>query len=227
MIETSIVIVLYGKINFTISCLDDLSHLNQDTHEIILVDNLPAQSKDKIANYNKIKNLKYIEGDINSFSRACNTGFRAASGKYVIFLNNDIRVSEKKTWTKLLTDTIVANEPCIVGPTGGLIDQRDFNFKYHTDKNDKPFNYLCGWCLAGSKETLLKLQEKDGEIFSEDFSFFYEDAHLGWIASQRNIKLVIQNVPIVHFEHISTNKNQIPLLYNNAKNIFTKKWKNR
>lgn len=226
MIEVSIIIPIYGKINFTISALNDLSYLDQNTHEVIIVDNLPKESKEKLASYDKIKNFDYIEGDINSFSRACNTGFAHAQGKYIIFLNNDIRISEKTGWTKLLVNSIIANEPCIVGPTGGFIDPKDFNFRYHTNKNDKPYNYICGWCLAGSRETLLKLGTQE-KIFDERYGFYFEDGDLGFTANKKGIKLVLQEVPITHFGQVSTNKAQVPILYNKARKIFIDKWRNK
>jgi GT2 family glycosyltransferase len=224
MIEVSIIIVSYGKINFTLSALNDLSYLDQDAHEIIVIDNLSKETKEKLSTYDKMKNFHYIEGNINSFSHACNTGFTHAQGKYIIFLNNDIRISEKTGWTKLIVNSILANEPCVVGPTGGFIDPKDFSFRYHTNKNDKSYNYISGWCLAGSRNTLEKIQEKNGEVFSEDFSFFFEDADLGWRATRKNVKLVIQEVPITHFEHVSTNKAHIPMLYKKAQKIFINKW---
>jgi O-antigen biosynthesis protein len=223
MIEVSIITPIYGKVNFTLAMLNDLSFLDQNTHEVIIVDNLPKESKDKLANFDKIKNFQYIEGDINSFSRACNTGFARAQGKYVIFLNNDIRISEKQGWTKLVVDSIIANEPCIVGPTGGFIDPKSFEFRYHTNNSKAPFNYICGWCLAGSRETL-KLIGGSDTIFDETFPFYFEDSSLCWSATKKGIKLVLQEVPITHFGQVSTNKAQMPLLYSKARKIFIDKW---
>lgn len=88
----SIVIPLYNQLKFTKLCLESLSSTLPDLPEIILVDNA---STDGTADYLKtLATVKVISNSENlGFAGGCNKGIKAATGDWIVVLNNDVIVS--------------------------------------------------------------------------------------------------------------------------------------
>jgi GT2 family glycosyltransferase len=106
----SIIIPTYEKEKFTISCLKDLSKLSLSNHEIIIVDNSFTENTRLAVEELNMPNVKYNRSDINTFSHACNVGYKKCFGENILFLNNDIKVQNYIEWTELLLNTINENE---------------------------------------------------------------------------------------------------------------------
>jgi GT2 family glycosyltransferase len=86
----SVVIPTFNRVEFTARCLQALSeNTPPELYEVVIVDNA---STDGTADL-----LSALEGDVTvirndtnlGFARACNQGASAASGRYLLFLNND------------------------------------------------------------------------------------------------------------------------------------------
>lgn len=219
--KLSICIPVYGKVNFTLSCLKDLSHLPDD-HEILIFDNnSPDDTKDKLQNYPRIK---YFRSEENlGFAKACNYLYRQSSAPNVLFLNNDIRVKENlSSWTEVILQKCNSG---LVGPTMGLLDS-SFNFvKESNEYIDSPYSYLSGWCLASSKDNFSKLDiSGSGEIFSEDFFCYFEDTDLGFRSRKIGIPFHVVKIPVVHFGKVSSKQINTYQLYIKGKKIFSEKW---
>ena len=97
-IIVSFIIITHNNVKVTKICLDSIfSTCKKFKFEIIIVDN---DSKDETRNYldelSKIHdNIKIKFNDSNeSFSKANNDGFALSSGKYLVFMNNDISLFE-------------------------------------------------------------------------------------------------------------------------------------
>jgi len=170
----------------------------------------------------KFPEVKYIRNDKNyGFSKGCNVGYQNATCDNVMFLNNDIKVtSHFENWT----DEII--QKCnqgLVGPTMGLLDK---HFSFVKEENKLLFgnSYMSGWCLSSSKENWKKLEEKPGQVFSEDFFAYFEDTDLSFRAREKNIPFVVVNIPVVHFGKVSSKQINTYELYKKGKDIFTKKW---
>lgn len=88
----SIVIPLYNQLKYTKLCLESLQETLTELPEIILVDNA---STDGTADYLKtLSKVKVISNAENlGFAGGCNTGIKAASGEWVVVLNNDVIVA--------------------------------------------------------------------------------------------------------------------------------------
>lgn len=88
----SIVIPLYNQLKFTKLCLESLQSTLAVQPEIILVDNA---STDGTADYLKtLTKVKVISNAENlGFAGGCNQGIKAATGDWVVVLNNDVIVS--------------------------------------------------------------------------------------------------------------------------------------
>jgi len=228
----SIVIPVFNKWNFTKSCLNDLAQLPED-HEIIIIDNASSdetqQEIEKLINdlrekYPSSAYVRYVRNEENTFhSKACNQGFKIASGENVLFLNNDIRVRANHTgWTKAIIDACKAGG--IVGPTMGLLD-KDLNFVKEANQQLTGNCYLGGWCIAASKETWKRLDTGDNKVWNEDFPFYFNDTDLSFRARQKKVALTVIAVPeVAHFGKVSAAQINIPKLYQEGRNVFLKKW---
>ncbi len=236
----SIVIPVFNKWNFTKSCLQDLSQLPLD-HEIIVVDN--GSTDETQVELKKNTRIIYLRSEVNlGFAKACNGGYGMATAPHVLFLNNDIRVQSNFTdWTEEL---IKRGSNALAGPTMGLLDNQ-LNFVREansmiTGKN----SYMSGWCLASSKEIWEKLRiprhsgmiaadchhpfNDSPQIFSEEFGLaYFEDTDLSFRAAKLGINREVVNIPVVHFGRVSSKQLNTHQLYNQARQIFIKKWSNK
>lgn len=231
--KLSIIIPVFNKWNFTKSCLNDLFQLPDD-HEIIVVDNGSSDETETETEMRKLSqfNLHYIRNNVNlGFAKACNIGAAHARAPVVMFLNNDIRVSNNhKSWTDNVLSTI--EDDVLVGPTGGCVDSKNnFSFLYETKDPNKKINYMSGWCLAANYETWRKLNvpridfNHTPQIFSEEFGLaYFEDTDLGFRAKKKNIKFKLIDIPVVHFGKVSSGQLNTSALYSKARQIFINKW---
>ena len=75
----------------------------KNRYEVIVVDDgLDPQAARDIAT---VDGIRLIRNTLNGgFAKACNEGARAASGKYILFLNNDTIPQEK--WLPELVDCL-------------------------------------------------------------------------------------------------------------------------
>jgi GT2 family glycosyltransferase len=235
----SIVIPVYNKWNFTKSCLEDLSKLPKETHEIIVVDN---GSSDETSEAIKKYDITYHRNEINlGFSKACNIGYGLASGDIVMFLNNDIRVqSNYNDWTDVIVKAIKLNLNSLVGPTMGQLDNK-LNFVKEANIKLDGNSYMSGWCLAAHKNTWNKLIIRRSDrlfstdayhpvnnvtqVFSEEYGLaYFEDTDLSFRARMLNIPFQVVNIPVVHFGKISSKQLNTYELYTRARKIFVAKW---
>jgi GT2 family glycosyltransferase len=230
--QTSIIIPVYNKLAFTLSCLKDLFRQPEDKVDIIVIDN--ASTDDTQTKLQKLtnQNFRYIRNDTNQgFGAAINKAYSHTASDIVCILNNDIRVKDD-SWLSTLVDAVEDNY--LVGPTGGFVDpKKDFQFQYETSDNNKPINYMSGWLLAANHTTWMRLaipREGDhaiqNQIFNEDFHLYYEDTDLGMRANKLGIKFkIIPDLPIVHFGKISSSQLNTAKWYNISRQIFLNKWK--
>src|SRR5687767_92180 len=92
--KVSIIIINWNGLNFLKDCLTSLSRIDYPNYEIIIVDN---GSVDKSVKYvsEKFPSVKIIENSRNfGFAEANNIGYKASTGEYILFLNNDTLVTK-------------------------------------------------------------------------------------------------------------------------------------
>ncbi|MBU1261695.1 glycosyltransferase family 2 protein, partial [bacterium] len=93
----SIVILTHNKLELTKECIESIYEFTDpSTFELVIIDNASTDATppylSKISH--QYKNIKGIYNDQNiSFARGCNQGAGVAEGDYLLFLNNDTRVT--------------------------------------------------------------------------------------------------------------------------------------
>ena len=114
----SMVILTFNQIRYTKECVESIRKYTPEAHEIIFVDNGSTDGTvdwlKKLVRENG--HCKLIENRTNlGFAKGCNQGIEAASGEYVLLLNNDTVVT--KDWLSGMLQTLnSAPDIGIVGP---------------------------------------------------------------------------------------------------------------
>lgn len=93
------------------------------------------------------------------FSKPVNAGIRAASGRYVVVINDDVAVGYG--WWRALRESLV-NGAKVAFPRTVQDDRRDFS----------------AWCFAFRREDLPQLSYSADEFFDEALSIWFQDSDL-------------------------------------------------
>ena len=122
--KISIVVPNWNGMEFVGMCLDSLSQLDFEGHEVIVVDNGSQDgSREMIEKkYPWVILLKLPEN--MGFAIACNEGIKASKAEYIVLLNNDIEVTPD--WLKELYEGMERHPECGMGTTKMMfLDNRD------------------------------------------------------------------------------------------------------
>ena len=199
--SVSIVIPHWNNVDVLSECLESISNTNFENFETIVVDN--ASTDNSVASVrSNYPNVKLIENDKNyGYAGGCNIGAEAASGDYLIFLNNDT-VQEKGWISNLIKtinsdDKIAAVQPKILnyydrnvfdyaGGSGGHMDIYCFPFArgriFSFQENDEgQYNNKekCFWSSGTCFMVRRELFQKAGG-FDENFFAHMEEIDLCW-----------------------------------------------
>lgn len=168
--------------------------------------------KDTIEDLSKIKNVMVVKG--GTFAENCNRGGFAAGTKYVLFLNDDVRI---KSADKLLSSMKQAMEDFdIVGcrikkGLNGFVNDR--GFLKPVDNNFDSVDYPSGCCLMMESKTFKELNG-----FDEAYVNGCEDTDLYMRAEKIKKKIGVVGESIEHLEGQSSNRydhiDQNVVLYN-------------
>ena len=215
----SIIIPVYGQIDYTIQCLRSIKKFGSTfSFEIIVVDDCSPDNTEVVMA--QVDGVRFISNKVNGgFIRSCNRGASKAKGKYVHFLNNDTEVCEG--WLDALVETfdnfshvgLVGSK--LVYPdgrlqeAGGIIwdDASGWNYG-RLDDPDKPFynyarevDYISGASILLERELFLSLGGFD-ELY---LPAYYEDADLAFAIRKMNKKVIYQPLStVVHYEGITS-----------------------
>ena len=211
----SVIIPVYGKINFTLNCLSSISeNLPLAAFEVIVVDDCsPDNSADVLSKVNGI----HIQRNENNqgFIRSCNIGAKAAKGQYLYFLNNDtivttgwldelLRTFHEFPGTGLAGSKLVYPDGRLQ-EAGGIIfnDASCWNYGKGKDKDHINFNYArdVDYCSGASIMISKKLFFELGMFDNYFAPAYYEDTDLALKVRKKGLRVIYQPLSeVIHFE---------------------------
>src|SRR6056297_1315221 len=213
--EVSIIIPVYNQLAYTAACLASIAAIpTRAGYEVLVVDD--ASSDDTPGWLAQCRGIGVLRNRRNKgFIGTCNRGAKQARGRYLVFLNNDTRVTEG--WLDALVDTFRAHPDAgIVGArlvfadgtlqeAGGIVfsDATGWNFG-RGDEPDRPIyrfvseaDYVSGACLAIERRRFEELGAFDRHYAPA----YYEDTDLCFKARRAGLKVLYQPAStVIHFE---------------------------
>lgn len=215
----SVIVPIYGKINYTLRCLASIAANSPAlAFELIVVDDC---SPDDSANILRgISGIRLISNQKNQgFIRSCNIGAKAANGQYLCFLNNDTEVTPG--WLDELLGTfrdfpgtgLVGSK--LVYPdgslqeAGGIIwqDGSAWNFGRNQDQLQPMYNYAreVDYCSGASIMLRKSLFEELGGFDEHYLPAYCEDSDLALKIRDRGYRVIYQPLSVVvHYEGITS-----------------------
>lgn len=242
----SIIIINWNGLRWLPDCFGSLDKQDWKNYEIIFVDNA---SKDESVGWVKKQYPKtkiLINKENLGFSDANNVGYKVAHGKYVLFLNNDTRVT--KTFLTELVKVLESDKQ--IGGTQSkilLMDHPDTHdsvgafftptgFLYHYGfgakdgpKYDKQIDLYTakGACMIFKKSVLENI-EVDGNILDPSYFAYFEETdmcHRVWLAGYR-IVYAYKSVIYHKMGATSSSMNNAFIQYHSFKNRINSYLKN-
>jgi len=219
-------VVIPSKDNYTIlkTCLESFCRLTDyPDYEIIVVDNGSAdETREKYQKLLDSYGATYIyQKESFNFSHMCNVGSSAASGEYVLFLNDDIEIIESQ-WLKRMTGQASLAHIGAVGAKllypdrktiqhVGVINIDNGPVHMFAGFNDEPIYYfgknrLDYNQIAVTAACLLIKKSKFVEVtgFNEELAIAYNDIELCFHLLQHGYYNIIRNdAVLLHHESVS------------------------
>jgi GT2 family glycosyltransferase len=195
----SVIVVHHNNVVYLKDLLPDLAKQDYPNYEVIVVDNGSTDNSIRYVSKNH-PSVRIVKSKINlGFAAGNNIGVRASSGKYIVLLNNDTRVSHTylndfvKVF-KINKNIGIAQSKIILTNDRGLDTCGGFwtslSFLYYIgnykDPNKKIYNTPFK-IFAGKGASLLVKREVIDKIglFDNDFWNYYEETdfcHRAWIS---------------------------------------------
>ena len=221
----SIVIPHWNNVDILSECLESISATDFDSFETIVVDNASTDNSVEWVSSN-YPNVKLIENDKNyGYAGGCNIGAEAASGDFLIFLNNDT-VQEKDWISNLIKtinsdDKIAAVQPKILnyydrnvfdyaGGSGGHMDIYCFPFArgriFSFQENDEgQYNNKekCFWSSGTCFMVRRELFQKAGG-FDDSFFAHMEEIDLCWRLYAMGFEVWVEPDSVVYHKNALT-----------------------
>ena len=231
----SVIIVNWNGLRWLTDCFDSLAKQDWENYEIIFVDN--ASKDDSVAwvkkHYPKTRIL--INNENLGFSDANNVGYSVVRGEYVLFLNNDTRVT-KTFLTELVK--VVQSDTKIGGAQSKILlmdrpDTHDSVGAFFTTTGSVKYNkqidlYTAkGACMMFKKSVLEKI-EVEGNILDPSYFAYFEETdmcHRVWLAGYR-IVYAYKSVIFHKMGATSSSMNNAFVQYHSFKNRINSYLKN-
>jgi GT2 family glycosyltransferase len=217
--SVSIIVPVYGQIDYTLNCLRSLAKLSHNvSFEVIIVDDCsPDDTQEKLAH---VSGIKTIINETNlGFIRSCNKGAKAAAGEVFVFLNNDTEVLAG--WLDALMgsfsdfpNTGLLGSKLLYGDgrlqeAGGIIwnDATGMNFGRFENPNRPEFNYVrdVDYCSGASIAIKRQLFEQLGGFDERYIPAYYEDTDLAFAVREAGFRVLYQPASqLIHYEGITS-----------------------
>jgi len=217
--KVSIIIPIYGKIDYTLRCLASISENSPTaTYEVIVVDD--CSPDDSTENLATIRNIHLICNNHNQgFIQSCNNGASVAKGKYLYFLNNDTETTPGWLDELLLTfisfpETGLAGSKLIypdgkLQEAGGIVwqDGSAWNFGRLQDPMHPVYCYAreVDYCSGASIMIPKTLFDELGGFDTHYKPAYYEDTDLCMKVRSKGYRVIYQPLSIIcHHEGITS-----------------------
>ncbi|RZD48851.1 MAG: hypothetical protein CXT78_00485 [Thaumarchaeota archaeon] len=200
----SIIIINYNGKFYLEKCLESIKKINYDNLEIIVVDNNSTDGTMEflVQNYPSIITLKLDQN--YGFAKPNNMAAKIAKGKFLLFLNNDTKVTS--TFVSELVDVLLDDEQIaicqslLLKPNGEMDSSGDFIDKIGIVYNSKEkINTIREISSARGASMIIRkniFEELHG--FDEKFFVSFEDVDLGWRTWIQGYKVVINPKSVVY-----------------------------
>jgi len=244
----SIIIPHFNGRDILRNCLEALEKTRYQNNEVIIVNNASTDgSVDDI--HRSFPRARLVNNEKNlGYAGGCNSGLANASGKYILFLNNDT-VFEPEWLSRLVEacekdEKVAACQPKILsqanrkmfdyaGAAGGLIDVLGYPFArgrlfFTLEKDEKQYEADGNIFWASGTATLIRKSVLD-EVgaFDEDFFAHMEEIDLNWRMHLAGYRVVAVPKAIVYHNAGSTLKPDSPKkVYLNHRNSLVMILKN-
>lgn len=214
----SIVIPCYNQIHYTYACLQSILEFTRDvTYEVIIADDVSTDGTAELERYTD--GLVICRNKTNQgFLRNCNQAAEAARGKYIMFLNNDTKVTEG--WLSSLVN-LMEGDPTIgmagsklvypdgrLQEAGGIIwsDGSGWNYGRLDDPDKAEYNYVKDVDYISGAAILLsnRLWKQIGGFDQRYAPAYCEDSDLAFEVRKAGYRVVYQPLSkVIHFEGVS------------------------
>lgn len=217
--KVSIIIPVYGKLEYTIQCLDSIEkNLPNIEFEVIVVDD--CSKDDSTIILPEVKGIRYFKNDSNlGFIGSCNHGAAKARGQYLCFLNNDTEVLPRwldelvKSFEYFPSTGLVGSK--LIYPdgalqeAGGIIwnDGSAWNFGRNQDSFTPEYNYAreVDYCSGASIAVPKNLFDELGGFDSHFAPAYCEDCDFALKVRTKGYRVIYQPLSVViHHEGISS-----------------------
>ncbi|MGA9332719.1 MAG: glycosyltransferase [Rudaea sp.] len=216
--RVSIVIPVYGKIDYTVACLRSLAeHADDIAFEVIVVDDASTDSTPR--RLSEIGGIRVVRNAQNlGFVGSCNAGAEAATGEFIVFLNNDTVVTAG--WLEALLQCFAEEPDCgLVGAqlvypdgrlqeAGGIVfnDGGAWNYGRLDDPADprhafrREADYCSGAAIMLRRDLFLEI----GGFDTRYSPAYYEDTDLAFAVRAAGKQVFYEpRSRVVHFEGIT------------------------
>ena len=241
--KATIILPAYGQLIYTLACLRSLAHAHTEiSFEVLLIDD--ASPNNELDPLKEIPNLRILTNKKNvGFLHSCNLGAEKARGEYLVFLNNDVLVTDK--WLDELVkqrasfpDTGLTGSRLLF-PTGKLQEAGSIVFSDGTANN-------CGWGKAIAEPTYSFARLTDyvsaaamairtdffktiGRFDTHFEPAYYEDTDLAFRVRKSGKDVVYQPAStVIHFGGASHGRDLSSTLKSNQvrnQKLFVERWK--
>ena len=221
-IQTSIIIPVFNKVEYTFQCLRSLMReINFNHTEVIVVNNASTDETGELLSHFR-ELVRVISNEENKgFVDACNQGAAVARGKYLVFLNNDTVVLSG--WLKHMLDTIESDPTAgavgsmflypngIIQEAGAIIWKNGdpFHYGWGQSPSDKRYNFAreVDYCSAASLLIKKDIFDRLGGFDHRYAPAYFEDIDLCFGVRSLGYKVIYQPMSrIIHHEGITAGR---------------------
>ncbi|WP_397572630.1 glycosyltransferase [Silanimonas sp.] len=217
-VRASVVIPVYGKLDYTLACLRSLLQTQlPDDVEVIVIDD--ASPDDTGTVLPAIGGLRYHRNATNlGFVGSCNAGAAMARGEFVVFLNNDTTLTPGWLDALLRTfethpDTGLAGAQLVypdgrLQESGGIVfaDGSGWNFGRFEDPRHPAYTFVreADYCSGAAIALPSALFKRLGGFDLRYAPAYYEDTDLAMKVREAGLKVRVQPASmVVHHEGIT------------------------